>query len=112
MPNRGADPRASQEPQGACTMRLREAQSGPAPCSGARRQNKVLDEVSAAILGGVAAENGLFSGRGFLRSAERAMLGWMNGKSFLNFSGNKIQIAQYLFKSPPFLGASFGILII
>jgi uncharacterized membrane-anchored protein len=27
------------------------------PCSGARRQNKVLDEVSAAILGGVAAEN-------------------------------------------------------
>jgi len=33
--NRGADPRASQEPQGACTMRLREAQSGPVPCSGA-----------------------------------------------------------------------------
>jgi len=28
------------------------------PCSGARRQNKALDEVSAAILGGVAAENG------------------------------------------------------
>jgi len=27
------------------------------PCSGARRQNKALDEVSAAILGGVAAEN-------------------------------------------------------
>jgi len=27
------------------------------PCSGARRQNKVLDEVSAAILGGVAAGN-------------------------------------------------------
>ena len=49
--NRGADPRASQEPQGACTRRLREAQSGPAPCSGARRQNKVLDEVSAAIPG-------------------------------------------------------------
>ncbi|MEA1991360.1 MAG: hypothetical protein U9N58_04075, partial [Thermodesulfobacteriota bacterium] len=57
--NRGADPRASQEPQGACTLRLREAQSGPVPCSGARRQNKVLDEVSAAILGGVAAENQL-----------------------------------------------------
>jgi hypothetical protein len=36
---------------------LREAQSGPVPCSGARRQNKVLDKVSAAILGGVAAEN-------------------------------------------------------
>jgi ABC-type sulfate transport system permease subunit len=33
------------------------------PCSGARRQNKVLDEVSAAILGGVAAENALLSGR-------------------------------------------------
>ena len=55
--NRGADPRASQETQGAYTMRLREAESGPVPCSGARRQNKVLDEVSAAILGGVAAEN-------------------------------------------------------
>ena len=38
-------------------MRLREAQSGPVPCSGARRQNKVLDVVGAAILGGVAAEN-------------------------------------------------------
>jgi hypothetical protein len=32
------------------------------PCSGARRQNKVLDEVSAAILGGVAAENVELSG--------------------------------------------------
>jgi hypothetical protein len=41
------------------------------PCYGARRQNKVLDVVSAAILGGVAAENILFSGRGFLRSAGR-----------------------------------------
>ena len=29
----------------------------PYRCSGARRQNKVLDEVSAAIIGGVAAEN-------------------------------------------------------
>ena len=55
--NRGADPRASQETQGACTLRLREAQSGQVPCSGARRQNKVLDEVSAAIHGGVAAVN-------------------------------------------------------
>ncbi|MCK4817651.1 hypothetical protein KA005_17915, partial [bacterium] len=52
---------ASQELQGACTLRLREAQSGPVPCSGARRQNKVLDEVSAAILGGVAAENVAFT---------------------------------------------------
>jgi len=32
MSNRGADPRASQEPQGDCTLRLREAQSGPVPC--------------------------------------------------------------------------------
>jgi len=55
--NRSADPRASQEPQGACTLRLREAQSGQVPCSGAERRDKVLDEVSAAILGGVAAEN-------------------------------------------------------
>jgi hypothetical protein len=35
------------------------------PCSGARRQNKVLDEVSAAILGGIAAENDLISGAAF-----------------------------------------------
>ena len=43
-------------------MRLREAQSGP-KClvSGARRQNKALDEVSTAILGGVAAENQLLN---------------------------------------------------
>jgi hypothetical protein len=34
-PNRGADPRASQETQGACILRLREAQLGPVPCSGA-----------------------------------------------------------------------------
>jgi len=39
---------------------IRRAQSGQVPCSGARRQNKALDEVSAAILGGVAAENQLF----------------------------------------------------
>jgi len=55
--NRGADPRASQETQGACTLRLREAQSGQVPCSGARRQGKALDEVSAAILGDAVAEN-------------------------------------------------------
>ena len=36
---------------------IRRAQSGPVACSGARRQNKALDEVSAAILGGEAAEN-------------------------------------------------------
>jgi len=32
--------------------------SGQVPCSGAERQCKVLDEVSTAILGGAAAENG------------------------------------------------------
>jgi hypothetical protein len=31
--------------------------SGPVPCSGARRQDKALDEVSAAILGDAVAEN-------------------------------------------------------
>jgi len=31
--------------------------SGQAPCSGAERRNKELDEVSTAILGGAAAEN-------------------------------------------------------
>ncbi len=40
---------------------MRRAQSGQVACSGARRQNKALDEVSAAILGGVAAENKLLS---------------------------------------------------
>ncbi len=40
---------------------IRRAQSGQVACSGARRQNKALDEVSAAILGGVAAENNTMS---------------------------------------------------
>ena len=31
--------------------------SGPVPCSGARRRDKALDEVSAAILGDAVAEN-------------------------------------------------------
>jgi len=31
--------------------------SGSVPCSGARRQDKALDEVSAAILGDAVAEN-------------------------------------------------------
>ena len=34
--------------------------SSPVPCSGARRQDKALDEVSAAILGDAVAENKLF----------------------------------------------------
>ena len=33
------------------------AVSGQVPCSGAKRRDKVLDEVSTAILGGAAAEN-------------------------------------------------------
>jgi len=33
--------------------------SGQVPCSGAERRNKVLDEVSTAILSGAAAENKL-----------------------------------------------------
>jgi len=37
--------------------------SGQVPCSGAPRQNKVLDEVSTAILGGAAAENEKFTRR-------------------------------------------------
>jgi len=35
--------------------------SGPVPCSGARRQDKALDEVSAAILGDAVAENKLLN---------------------------------------------------
>ena len=35
----------------------RSAVSGRVPCSGARRQGKVLDEVSTAIHGGAAAVN-------------------------------------------------------
>jgi hypothetical protein len=38
-------------------MGLIAAQSGRVPCSGARRRNKALDEVSAAILGDAVAEN-------------------------------------------------------
>ena len=37
--------------------------SGQVPCSGAERRDKVLDEVSTAILGGAAAENAKISGR-------------------------------------------------
>jgi hypothetical protein len=36
--------------------------SGQAPCSGAKRRNKVLDEVSTAILGDAVAENIELSG--------------------------------------------------
>jgi hypothetical protein len=39
-----------------------DAVSGPVPCSGARRQDKTLDEVSAAILGDAVAENPEFTG--------------------------------------------------
>ena len=39
--------------------------SGQVPCSGAERRNKVLDEVSTAILGDAAAENGLISRAAF-----------------------------------------------
>jgi hypothetical protein len=36
--------------------------SGPVPCSGARRRDKVLDVVSTAIHGGAAAVNVEFTG--------------------------------------------------
>jgi hypothetical protein len=42
------------------------AVSGQAPCSGAKRQGKWLDEVSSAILGDAVAENGLAQGRAAL----------------------------------------------
>ena len=45
--------------------------SGQAPCSGAERRNKVLDEVSTAILGGAAAENKLVYSFLILPSPER-----------------------------------------
>ncbi|MEW6186426.1 MAG: hypothetical protein AB1585_11895, partial [Thermodesulfobacteriota bacterium] len=39
------------------SLMVRIPLSGPVPCSGARRQDKTLDEVSAAILGDAVAEN-------------------------------------------------------
>ena len=42
------------------------AQSGPVPCSGAKRRGKVLDVVSAAIPGDAVAGNVEFTGRRFL----------------------------------------------
>jgi len=39
--------------------------SGPVPCSGAWRRDKVLDAVSTAIHGGEAAVNALISGAAF-----------------------------------------------
>ncbi len=52
---------------------MRRAQSGQVACSGARRQNKALDEVSAAILGGVAAENASRNRRICSERSERKM---------------------------------------
>jgi len=49
----GAGGRASKR-----SLIVRFTVSGQVPCSGAERRNKVLDEVSTAILGGEAAENG------------------------------------------------------
>jgi len=46
------------------------AVSGQVPCSGARRQGKVLDEVSTAILGGAAAENKLLAKRLLLANTQ------------------------------------------
>jgi len=43
---------------------------GQAPCSGAERRNKELDEVSTAIHGGEAAVNARFSGGALAPSAE------------------------------------------
>ena len=54
----GAGGRASKR-----SLIVRFTVSGQAPCSGAERRNKELDEVSTAILGGVAAENVELSGR-------------------------------------------------
>jgi len=46
---------------------IRRAQSGQVPCSGAKRRNKGLDEVSTAIHGGEAAVNAANQPRDFLR---------------------------------------------
>jgi len=47
--------------------------TGQAPCSGAERRNKELDEVSTAIPGGVAAWNALFSGAAFCVRCKRLL---------------------------------------
>lgn len=47
--NRGADPQARRMGAGRRPGSSLRAQSGPVPCSGALRRDKVLDEVSAAI---------------------------------------------------------------
>jgi len=54
--NRDANPRARWMAAGLPADRQR-AQSGPVPCSGAKRRGMALDEVSAAIPGGGAAGN-------------------------------------------------------
>jgi hypothetical protein len=43
------------------SLMVRIPLSGPVPCSGARPQDKALDEVSAAILGDAVAENKLLN---------------------------------------------------
>jgi hypothetical protein len=56
IPNRGADPRARRMGAGS-PADIRRAQSGPVPCSGAKRRGKALDEGSAAIPGDAVAGN-------------------------------------------------------
>jgi len=57
-PNRGADPwNEACSAVGAC----KRGPSGQVPCSGAERRGKALDEVSAAIPGGVAAGNNILN---------------------------------------------------
>ena len=56
----GTEGRASKR-----SLIVRFTVSGQAPCSGAERRDKELDEVSTAIPGGAAAWNVLFSGRVF-----------------------------------------------
>ncbi len=74
--NRGADPRARRMGAGRRPDHSRRAQSGQVPCSGARRQGKGLDNVSAAIPGGAAARNREVSGSWGLELAEVPTVHW------------------------------------
>jgi hypothetical protein len=55
----------------------RRAVSGQAPCSGAERRIKVLDEVSTAIPGSEAAGNAEFSKRDSTSSATQGAFAYM-----------------------------------
>jgi hypothetical protein len=74
-----------------------DAGSGPVPCSGARRRDKVLDEVGAAILGDAVAENKQLYGFRLSPGPEKILYPHRdNGFSDLGFLCRNISLSIYI----------------